>query len=66
MKVRIFAKDENMRFFYTTANLSYDQKCWHFTDHTKLHLQLYRALNKYYNFQVADYQYSHTELYRSL
>ena len=26
--------------FNTTANLSYDQKCWHFSDHTKLHLDL--------------------------
>ena len=45
----IFARDENMRFFLTTGNLSYDQNCYHFSDHTKLHsdLQLYRALYKY-------------------
>ena len=40
MKVLKFAKDENMQIFLTTANLSlvsYDQKCWHFSDHTKFH-----------------------------
>ena len=32
MKVFTFAKDED--FSNTPANLSYDQKCWHFSDHT--------------------------------
>ena len=32
MKVLLFAKDENMQFF--TTNLSYDQKCSPFGDHT--------------------------------
>ena len=34
MKVLTFAKNENIR---STANLSYDQKCSHFSDYTKLH-----------------------------
>ena len=29
-----------MTSFLTTANLSYDQKCWHFSNHTKLHSDL--------------------------
>ena len=34
MKVLIFAKDEDMQFFKTTANLSYDQNCSPFSDLT--------------------------------
>ena len=34
MKVLTFAKDENVRFFQHHANLSYDQRCWHFSGHT--------------------------------
>jgi len=42
MKVFIFAKDEDMDFFETTANLSYDQKCSPFGDLTNVshHLKL--------------------------
>ena len=42
MKVLIFAKDEDMEFFKTTANLSYDQKCSPFGDLTNIshHLKL--------------------------
>ena len=36
MKVLIFAKDEDMEFFLTNANLSYDQKCSHFGDLTNV------------------------------
>ena len=37
MKVLIFAKDENMEFFFrTTANLSYDQKYSPFGDLTNV------------------------------
>ena len=36
MKVLIFAKDENMQSFSTTANLNYDQKCSPFGDITNV------------------------------
>ena len=36
MKVLIFAKDENMEFFLTTAIRSYDQKCSPFSDLTNV------------------------------
>ena len=36
MKVLIFAKDENMEFVQTTANLSYDRKCSPFGDLTNV------------------------------
>ena len=36
MKVLNFAKDEDMEFFQTTANLSYDQKCFPFGDLTNV------------------------------
>ena len=36
VKVLTFAKNENIQFFKTTANLSYNPKCWHFSDHTNL------------------------------
>ena len=36
MKITIFAKDENMEFFQTTANLSYDQKYSPFGDLTNV------------------------------
>ena len=66
MKVFIFAKDENMQ---TTANLSYDQKCWHFGDLTNIshHLKLLSLVQRLryvhhseatpisYTFLVADY-----------
>ena len=69
MKVLIFAKDENMQFFKTTANLSYDQKCRHFGDLTNIsnHLELLSLVQRLryvyhsqatpisYTFLVADY-----------
>ena len=69
MKVIIYAKDENMRFFKTIANLSYDQKCSPFGDHTNIShdLQLLSLIQglRYvhhsqatpisYTFLVADY-----------
>ena len=36
MKALTFAKDENMEFFQTTANLSYDQKCSPFSNLTNV------------------------------
>ena len=32
--------ENNIWFCLTTANLSYGQKCWHFSDHSKLHSDL--------------------------
>jgi len=36
MKVLVFAEREHMQFFKATANLSYDQNCCPFSDHTNI------------------------------
>ena len=68
MKVLIFAKDENLRFFKPLLT-------WVMTQNVETSMTTpnfiltcsSRALNKYYNFQVADYQYITATLsYRSL
>ena len=63
MKVFIFAKDENMKLFLTTANLSYDQKCSPFGELTNVSqdlklLSLVQRLRYVYHSQATPISYT--------
>ena len=66
MKVFTFAKAENMRFFLTTANLIYDQKCSSFSGHTNIFhdlkfLNLVQRLRHVHHSQVTPISYTFLE-----